>query len=85
MTKASSILPRKPIKNSLLETKYRCVDASAMFLKRYPNISAWKAATIYNINPSSINKRLLGQIRPQEISARDKQSLTPIKEEVLTK
>ena len=85
MTKASSMLPRKPTKNSLSETESRRVDAAVAFLKRYPDISARKAATIYNVNPSSIQKRLLGQTRPQEISARGKQSLTPTEEEVLTK
>jgi hypothetical protein len=60
MTEARFILPRKRIKNSLLETKSRRVDAAVAFLKRYPDILARKAATIYNINPFSINKRLLG-------------------------
>jgi hypothetical protein len=78
-------MPRtEPIKNSLPETKSRRLDAAVAFLKRYPDISISKAASIYTIDPTSIRKRLSGKIRSQEVCAQQRQSLTPI-EEVLSK
>jgi hypothetical protein len=85
MTKGSSMSRTKPIENSQYETKSRRLDAAVAFLQRYPDISHRKAATIYNVNPSSIDKRLSGQTRSQETSAVERQSLTPTEEAVLTK
>jgi hypothetical protein len=85
MTEASSMLPQMPSKNSLSETKSHRVDEVVTFVKRHPVISARKAATIYNVNPSSIDKRLLGQTRSKEVYAQVQQSLTPVKEDVLAK
>lgn len=49
------------------------------------NLSANKAAKIYNIAPSTITRRINKQIRPKKLISESQQLLTPVEERTLVK
>jgi hypothetical protein len=67
------------------ESKSQRVDAALKFMEKHKDMSARKTAEIFQISPSSISKRLLGQHKSLEERATERQSLTPTEEATLTK
>jgi len=74
-----------PSNDALSKSKSRRLDEAVAFMERHPDMSARQTATIYQVHPSSISKRLSRQVKSFEVAAQEKQSLTPMEEEVLSK
>jgi len=67
------------------QSKSQRIDAALQFMQKHPDMSARKTAEIFQISPSTISKRLLGQHQSQDGRATERQSLTPTEEATLTK
>jgi hypothetical protein len=75
----------KALQKPKSETKSRRIDAAVKFLQEHEDMSLRKAAQIFDVAHTSISRRQLGHVNSQEQWAAQRQLLTPIEEETLTK